>query len=178
MIKKFGISAVWHFTDHSNLESINENGLLSFVEARNRGINIPIRGGNELSQYLDSTRGLDRFGRGLDRFVHLAFIADHPMLYKARQSGRIQNPIWIKIDSSVILSESVRFCPVVSNSADAYILDAQQVKQALAIDFWALFGNWPRGDRDMLARRDKARKSEILVPNLIPIGKILDIQNG
>jgi len=169
ILEKYRCDSVWHFTDRANLESIREHGLLSFAEARKRRVNISIRGGNELSQNLDSRYGLDRF-------VHLTFIPNHPMLYRACESGRIQNPLWIKIDSSVILSKDTQFCAGVSISNDAPILDAKQAKTA--IDFEVLFANRPWENSALKPKWDEVRKSEILVPNFIPIDKILGIQNG
>lgn len=170
MIKKFGISAVWHFTDRSNLDSIREHGLLSFAETQKRGIAIPEPGGNDQSHTQDEKKGLDIY-------VHLAFIKDHPMLYTAQvHENRILNPVWLKIDSSAILGDEVRFCAAVANKSGASILTAEEAKKK--IDFVSLFTytNWK--DPEIREQRHEAVKSEILVPNFIPTEKILGIQNG
>jgi len=61
----------------------------------------------------------------LDDFVHLAFLDDHPMLYVAKKQGRVTDPIWLKIQSSILLDEGVRFCAGVSNRAGAVIIEAE-----------------------------------------------------
>ncbi len=102
-IQKYNIDEVWHFTDESNLDVIKKhNGLFSFAELKNRGIKPPRMGGNDVSRNADMLNNVDRY-------VHLAFCDDHPMLYWAKQDQRIPNPVWLKIDSSVLLGSGVLF---------------------------------------------------------------------
>lgn len=161
--------AIWHFTDGSNLETIKQYGLLALAEAGRRGIEIPAPGGNDLSQELDKRKGLDKY-------IHLAFVDDHPMLYRAEQERRITAPIWFKIKSSIILEEGVRFCSDVCNKTGVSILTAEQAKAQ--IDFEVLFTYMDGTDPEIQARRRAAIKSEILVPDCIPIEQILSVKNG
>ena len=92
IIKKFGIDSVWHFTDGANFASIQKHGgLLSYAELVRRGVVIPAAGGNDWSHEADAWAGVDEY-------VHLAFISNHPMLYLAKRDGRITQPYWLKID--------------------------------------------------------------------------------
>ena len=166
IIKKYGISQIWHFTDRSNLDSIQEHGLLSFAEAAKRGIEIPCPGGNDLSH------GLDKL-KGLHEYVHLTFVDDHPMLYRAQQKeNRILEPVWIGIDPSIMLGDDVRFCVGVANKANASILDASEAKTQ--IDFEVLFTRMDWKNPDIKARRMEAKKAQILIPQSIPAAKILE----
>lgn len=170
IVKKYNIEAIWHFTDKLNLDSIVEhNGLLSLSEIENRRTEIPVSGGNEWSHDADKRKGLHNY-------VHLAFVDDHPMLYVAKNERRINNPIWLKIDPSILYEEGIRFCAEVSNKSGAIILDAMQAKDI--IDFDVLFTYMKWQDPTINARRQSAIKSEILVPNYVPINKILGYKNG
>lgn len=170
ILAKYGFDGVWHFTDKSNLELIQEHkGLLSLAEAERRGIQIPVPGGNEWSHDADKMKGVHEF-------VHLAFVDDHPMLFRATQEGRIPNPIWLKIKSTILLGAGVRFCADVSNKAGVQILAAEEAKEQ--IDFDVLFTYMDWRDPEIQARRKAAIKSEILVPDFIPIDQILGFKNG
>ncbi len=170
VLAKYKFDAVWHFTDRSNLKSIEEHeGLLSLEELERRGLEIPAPGGNQWSHDADRMKGVDGY-------VRLAFIDDHPMLYRAEQEGRIPDPIWLRIDSSILLVEGVRFCCEVSNKSDAAILDAEEAKEQIDFDVLFTYMDWQ--DPEIQARRQAAIKSEVLVPRCVPIEKILGYKNG
>ncbi|SMF95087.1 protein of unknown function [Methylomagnum ishizawai] len=170
ILEKYKIDGVWHFTDRSNLELIKQQqGLLSLGELERRGVDIPAPGGNDWSHNADKHKGMHKY-------VHLAFVDNHPMLYTAKQDGRIKNPIWLKIDSSILLENGILFCSAVSNKAGVPILNL--VQALTEIDFEVLFTHMDWKDPDIKKRRQAAEKSEILVPNIVPIEKILGIKNG
>jgi len=167
LIQKYNIDCVWHFTDKSNLDSIREHGgLLSLEELERRGISIPAPGGNDLSHELDSHNGVDSF-------VHLCFCKSHPMLHIAKEDGRISDPEWLKIDKSIILHPEVRFTADVSNKSGIPVLDHEAAKRE--IDFEVIYKRTNWSDPDTQKRRQKGEKSEILVPNIVPIDMILNI---
>ena len=99
------------------------------------------------------------------------------MQFLAVQEGRIKDPIWLKIDVSVMLASDVKFTTKVSNDSEAIILNHS--KAAKEIDFKILFTytEW-RGSIEVHNKRKAAEKSEILVPGIVPIDKILDFRNG
>lgn len=170
VLKKYKFDVVWHFTDRSNLELIvQQEGLFSLAQIERRRIIIPNPGGNEWSHNADKMQGVHDY-------VHLAFVDDYPMLFWAKQDGRIPDPIWLKIDSSIILEKEVRFCTEVSNKSGAAILDPKEA--AKRIDFEVLFTYMNWRDPEIQARRQTAIKSEILVPGFVPIEKILGYKNG
>ncbi len=170
VLDKYRFDGVWHFTDRSNLDLIVEQqGLLSLAELERKGIAIPTPGGNEWSQDADKMKGVHEY-------VHLAFVDDHPMLFRAKQDGRIPDPIWLKIDSSIILEKEVRFCSEVSNKSGAAILDHKEAAEKIDFEVLFTYMNWR--DPEIQARRQAAIKSEILVPGFVPIEKILGYKNG
>lgn len=171
IIKKYNISGIWHFTDKLNLDSIQEHGLLSRKTLNDKGIKIPVPGGNDWSQDAD-----DR--KGLDAYVHLCFLRNHPMQFLAVQEKRIQNPIWLKVNASVMLAPEVKFTSEVSNKSGVRLLNHNEAVSE--IDFEILlppFVDW-RGKPDIHDRRNAAEKSEILIPDIVDIDEILEVQNG
>ena len=164
IIKKYKIDGIWHFTDKANLELIKEHGLLSRKTLNDRDIKIPVLGGNRWSQEADEHRGLDAY-------VHLCFLNNHPMQFLAIQEGRIQDPIWLKIDVGVMLAAEVKFTSEVSNKSGVRLLNhSEAVKE---IDFEVLFTYTDWKEPENHERRKAAEKSEILVPDIIPIERIL-----
>jgi len=67
LLIKSGIKDLWHFTDMSNLYSIQKNSLLSLEKIASNKINVTCFGADELSHSLDRASGLDKY-------VHLAFL--------------------------------------------------------------------------------------------------------
>ncbi|MDY0331528.1 MAG: DarT ssDNA thymidine ADP-ribosyltransferase family protein [Thiomonas sp.] len=170
ILKHYRIDAVWHFTDRANLESIQKHhGLLSLAELQRRGVEISVPGGNEWSHDADAIKGVHEY-------VHLAFIDDHPMLFRAKEASRIPNPVWIKIDASILLEDGVRFTVDVSNKSGVQILTPEAAREL--IDFEVLFTRMDWKDPDVKARRIVAVKSEILIPTIVPINKIIGVKNG
>lgn len=170
IIKKYKFDGVWHFTDKSNLDLIIKNqGLHSLGSLKRKGIAIPAPGGNQWSHDADELKGVQDY-------VHLAFLDDHPMLYTAKLDGRIKEPIWLKIDASILLSPEVRFTSDVSNKTGVQILTPDEALQSIDFDVLFTYMDWK--DPDVQARRRLALKSEILIPEYVPLDKILGKKNG
>jgi hypothetical protein len=170
ILEKYKFDGIWHFTDKSNIEPIvQNNGLHSLGELQRKGIAIPAPGGNQWSHDADALKGVQEY-------VHLAFLDDHPMLYAAKQDGRIKEPVWLKINSAILLGSGVKFTKEVSNKADVQLLTPEEAAQQ--IDFEVLFTYMDWKDPEIQARRRLALKSEILIPRHIPLNMILGKKNG
>ncbi|WP_263770058.1 DUF4433 domain-containing protein [Propionivibrio soli] len=170
ILERYKFDGVWHFTDRSNLDLIRQHGgLFSWGELQRRGIVVPKPGGNQWSHDADVTSDVYDF-------VHLAFVDDHPMQYCAKKDGRLPDPIWIKIDPSIILVDGVRFSIDVSNKAGVCTLVADKAKEL--IDFEVLFTHTDWRDPQIKVRRKAALKSEILVPRVVPMDKLLGFKDG
>jgi hypothetical protein len=169
-LKQYSVKHLWHFTDKSNFEFIEENdGLLSLKKITEENISIPVFGGNQWSH--DADRQKD-----LDKFVHLAFLDDHPMFYRAKQEERIKEPVWLQIDISIVQLSGVMYSTDVSNKSGVLILDGNQAINE--IDFEVLFTYMDWRDPEIQIRRQTAIKSEILIPNIVPLEKIIGWKNG
>lgn len=170
LLSKYRIDGIWHFTDSTNVDRIIEQqGLLSWAELQRRGIKIPTTGGNQWSHDADKIKGVDEF-------VHLAFLDDHPMLFHAKKDQRIINPVWLKISIDVLDMDGVRYTSDVSNKAGVPLLTPDEAKQQLDLDVLFTYMDWK--DPEVKQRRNLALKSEVLIPDFIPINLILGKKNG
>lgn len=162
-LSQYGIKSVYHFTDKANLPTIQRYGIQSLKNIFN--LNIPVQhfGAEELSHMLDERRGLDKY-------VHLSFVQDHPMYHVAKARGNIIDPIWIELDISVLLEQKTLFCDKVANKTNSHLFDVNGVMKF--IDFDSLVYS-----KDFNTKKE-ARKAEILVHDFIGADKIKGIHYG
>jgi hypothetical protein len=147
ILTRYRIDAVWHFTDRSNLALIQEHqGLLSLAESRRRGIKVPAPGGNDWSHDADEIKGVHEY-------VHLAFLDDHPMLYVAKKESRITDPVWLKIDASILFSwkmEPVLLTTYQTNQAyNFFTLRSPEILLSLKFCLRARIGRIQRSRQDV-----------------------------
>lgn len=163
-LRHWRIGCFYHFTDMRNIDSIRTaGGLHSLAELARRNIQIPAPGGNDWSHEADEFFGLDEY-------VHLCLIAEHPMEYIAKKDGRITYSRFLEIDADVLRNHDVRFSPGVSNKSDVPILTLEQAIGEM--DFEVLFTRTNWRDPVIKERRKAATKYELLIPRSVPIAKI------
>ncbi|WP_438455818.1 DarT ssDNA thymidine ADP-ribosyltransferase family protein [Vreelandella venusta] len=163
-VTKFKIGSFYHFTDVSNVEMIKaQGGLLSLAELNRRGIKDFKPGGNQWSHEADQRVGVDNY-------VHLSFVSQHPMEYVARRDERINETAWIKINPAIVYEHGVLFVNDVSNKAGVTPFGFVEVEDK--IDLEVLYGGLNWRVQEIMDRRKIALKSEILIPNFIPLDKI------
>ena len=162
-LREYGIRSVYHFTDKANLPTIEKYGIQSLKNVFK--LNIPVQhfGAEELSHMLDERRGLDKY-------VHLAFVQDHPMYYVAKSRGNIIDPIWIELDISVLFDQKTLFCDKVANQTNSYLFDVNGVMKYIYFDSLVY-------SKDFNTKKE-ARKAEILVHDFIGTDKIKGIHYG
>ena len=168
-LSHYGIKSIWHFTDLSNYESIKKNGVLSLRNIINQKIDVSCFGANSLSHNLDMQKGLDKF-------VHLSFIKEHPMQYIKTRDGEIPNPIWLEIDASVLFKENAIFSNEVANKHGAKIYDIDDLKKYMDLD--VLWGRTNWRDPEIQQRRKAAKYGEIMIENKIRLEDIIGVSNG
>jgi len=168
-LKYYGISSIWHFTDLSNLESIEENGVLSLRNLIKKKIDVSCYGADNLSHNLDRRYGLDKY-------VHLSFIKEHPMQYVKTRDGDIPNPIWLEIDASILFNSDSMFSDQVANKTDAKIYDIEELAEHIDLD--VLWGRTDWKDSKIQQRRRSAKYGEIMIKDEICIRDILGVSNG
>jgi hypothetical protein len=157
---------LWHFTDKSNLASIQRYGLLSLNIIEKYDINVSCYGADTLSHNLDRVKGLDRY-------VHLSFLNEHPMHYRKKMSGEIPNPIWLAIDIAVLFQNNTLFTTDIANKTGVYPHTIDQLQQKA--DLEVLWGETDWKDETIKERRKVAKKGELLVPNIIEPKYILKV---
>jgi hypothetical protein len=161
------IKALYHFTDLRNLLSIRERGgLFSWRKLVEMGVAVAAPGGNDWSRDADNYKGVDAY-------VHLCLRSNHPMEYRAREEGRIEQSVFLEIDPAVTEIEGVSFTEDVSNKRGVELFPIENA--ADLIDFEVLGPNMNYKDQGMLERLRQAEKCEILVPDFIPIRLIRNL---
>jgi ssDNA thymidine ADP-ribosyltransferase, DarT len=103
------IPALYHFTDTRNLAQIRAFGaILSVEKLKEKGVKEFYPGGNDISLEADAKAGMDKY-------VHLCFLPNHPMEFLAREAGRIVKSIFLDIDPAILYEPNVMFSNGVSN---------------------------------------------------------------
>lgn len=148
----------YHFTDTRNLPLIRESGLLSMRFQREQQRVAIAPGGNDWSQDADRRSGMDGY-------VHLCFFNDHPMEWIARQQGRIEQSVFLKISPQVLRSPGTMIVDTVSNRADADPKPAESMISKLDLKVIYTRTDWK--DPVVQERLRTAKKYEILIPNQI-----------
>jgi hypothetical protein len=167
-LKNYGITSIYHFTDEANLKTIEKFGLQSLKNILDKNIPVKHFGAEELSHILDERSGLDKY-------VHLSFIKDHPMYHEAKRRGNLINPVWIELDSSILYENTTLFCDKVANKNGAEIFDIDEILEK--IDFDILTDNRFISGEEWKIRKE-IRKAEIMAINLISTNKIKGITYG
>jgi len=167
-LENFGITSIYHFTDEANLKTIEKYGLQSLKNILTQSIPVKHFGAEELSHSLD-------IRRGLDEYVHLSFITDHPMYHVAKSRGNIINPIWIEINASILYDDSTYFCDKVANQNGSNIFKIDDLLNN--IDFEILLNNRHLSS-DEWQKRKNVRKAEIMALNSISLDSIKGISYG
>lgn len=150
---------LYHFTDESNLSSIDRLGLASKSIMRAEGWWPQTTGGNQLSHDLD-----DHYG--ISPYVSLCCTRNHPMKYLANQDGRLPNPRYLAIKPDILRLPGVRVAFGVANASDTQILD---LNAAIAqIDIEVLYSRTDWSDGAVQTRLKAAEKMEVLIPDRVP----------
>ncbi len=166
------VPRLFHFCDSRNIPLIREHGgIYSREQCQQRGIAIPVPGGDDASQRSDDARGTHKH-------VHLSFTSGHPMAHVAVRSGRIREVVHINIKPDVLRKPGVLFVPGMANTRDINFYSIEEACSRDMIDFEALYSWLPWRDPAVQARRQQVEKYEILVPDFIPIESIFYLPNG
>jgi len=167
VLKENRITKLYHFTDRENLESIiKHGGLYSWADCEEKGIKIPKPGGGDLSRSLDMRDGLQHY-------VRLAYVEDHPMKFEAMKDGRISNPVVLEIDLELALWKDTLYADRNMTKNGANVGDTLDDLKAVH------FGLFTRMQRyfDMSDEAKMYYKAEVLVKNFIPLKYITNISN-
>lgn len=166
ILRRHGITKLYHFTDRDNLASIISNGgLFSWADCEQRGIDIAKPGGSDLSRSLDSNANLQHF-------VRLSFTTEHPMMYVAMNDGRITNPVILEIDPAVVGWQSTLYADRNATRSGASI--GGSIDDLKAIHFDSVKA---RKHFDLDDDEQPFFQAEVLVHEHIPLQYITNISN-
>lgn len=164
LIKNYGIRCFYHFTDKVNVESIKRNGGLLSLDAMDRkGIKSLKPGGNKWSHDADRSKGLHRY-------IHLAFVENHPMKYVAEQEGRIGPTVVLQVNPAILALPGTFITSDVSNKSGIQRYPANEAAKYIDFDVLYTWTDWK--DSEIMERRRKVERSEILVPDFISLENI------
>ena len=163
-LKSKGINKLYHFTDRSNINSIIENrGLYSWKACDRYGININRPGGSETSRTLDSNRGLGNY-------VRLCFTKNHPMMYVAKNDGRISDPVILEIDLSVVEISGTKFSDRNATRNGAIIRDGYDGAQNIHFSTVRQSNHF-----DLSSDEKEFYQAEVLIFEKVPLSYITNI---
>lgn len=154
----------YHFTDRRNLPQIREHGILSMAKLKAAAIKIPAPGGNQWSFDADEASGMDKY-------VHLCFTTNHPMVFHAVNDGRIKELIYLRIKPEVIRLPGVMVTRDVSNQKGVI---PEPVQAIADMDHEVIYKRTNWKIPEVLARLKAAERYEILVPNQVPIELVIN----
>ena len=165
VIQNNGITKLYHFTDKENLESIRSHGgLYSWHYCKENNIIISKPGGSPTSWILDERKGLQNF-------VRVSFVKDHPMLFVAQNDGRITNPIVLEINQELIYNETTRY--TTQNAAKNGVSASATFEEFNSVKFPILKKRY----FDLSAEEKPFYQAEILILEKIPLDCILNLNN-
>lgn len=156
-------NSFYHFTDTRNLPLVRTSGLVSMRDQRQQQRVAIAPGGNDWSLEADRRSGMDAY-------VHLCFFNDHPMEWLARQQGRIETSVFLKIAPEVLKIPGTLIVDTVSNRADANPRQAEEMISKLDLKVIYTRTDWK--DPAVQERLRTAKKYEILVPGNVPLKHI------
>jgi len=163
VLQEYGVTTFYHFTDRANIASIKKNGgLFSWQYCDRNGISIPVAGGDTLSRKLD-------IGQGLQDFVRLSFISDHPMMHVALRDRRIFQSAVLKISLEVAYLENTKFSNM--NAAD----NRHQNDTSVSFLKNLRFDLFKQSYFNLEGTDKKYFQSEVMVKTWIPIEYITNI---
>lgn len=164
------VTVLYHFTDRANISSIKKNqGLYSWYFCDNNSIQILKPGGSPQSRQNDTTNGKKDF-------VRLAFNKEHPMLYIAQKEHRVTDPIWLEVDTEVVLWESTEFADKNAAAFRSYCPNIGKDLQYLKNIRFDILKKAKIFKHYNLAEEEKPfNQAEVLVKTWIPIKYITNI---
>lgn len=159
------ITKLYHFTDRANIQSIKENGgLCSWGYCRENNIIIPRQGGSETSMVLDQRKGLENY-------VRVSFVKDHPMMFIAQQDGRIDDPVILEISTDIIFLPETKYAE--QNAARNSVNANSSFDKFNSI----IFPIFKKRYFNLSDEEKSFYQAEVLVLGKIPSSLILNINN-
>ena len=166
ILEQQGIRKLYHFTDCDNLASIiRHGGLYSWADCDDKGISISKPGGSQTSRDLDARDGLEHY-------VRVSFVMQHPMMYVAMNDGRISNPVILEIDPEVVYWQGSRYADRNATKNGARV--GEGLDHFKNIHFDAIKA---QKHFDLPEEEQPFYQAEVLVRNHIPLDYIKNIGN-
>lgn len=158
------IFTLYHFTDKANIPLILKyGGLYSFKILQLKNIKIPKPNSTCESRQIDKQNGLDNY-------VRLSFTADNPMSHVAKKSGRIENPVVLKIDRILLYKKDTMFSNINAKSTENINVSFDAFQKINFLVF-------KRKYLDLEDYNKKFYMAEVLIKQKIPLRFITNISD-
>jgi hypothetical protein len=151
-LRQNGIKKLYHFTDASNIPSIDQHGLMSAANLLESSITSKMNS-DDLSRSLDASANLQNF-------VRLSFCSDNPMMYVAYDEGRISQPIRLEIKLEAVSRPGVQF-----TDSNATRIDARHSTNPSIVRFDVVKA---KTAFDVAPDLRRFYQAEVLVPSPLP----------
>lgn len=166
------ITRLYHFTDVRNLPMIKQlNGIWATRKLR-MGQCTFHPGGNQWSLDQD-------VNSGMDHYVHLCWDKNHHMEKNILERDKEIKLFYLEIDRLILYEPGVLFTPGVANAKGMNKHTIKEAVESGMIDYDAI--NRKIGslrDASNQARRQKAERTEVLVPEFVAMKWIRNFPNG
>jgi len=158
------VRKLYHFTDRSNIAMIKKmGGLYSWDYLERKGVNIPKPGGDQLSRMLDQRYGLHNY-------VRTSFCSNHPMMYVAKNQGRIDDPIVLEIDPAIVTLKSTLFSDMNATKTGHHKGNSLSDLKKVKFDVCTQRNHFNLSDEDK-----PYYQAEVMVLEFIPVKYIMNL---
>ena len=151
-LRENGITKLFHFTDASNIPSIEKHGLMSGASLIEKSIESKMNS-DEVSRSMDSEADPEDYDR-------LSFGRNNSMMYQAVAEKRISKPVMLEIKLEVVSRPGVRF-----SDCNATRVDARHSSSPNIVHFDVVRA---KRQGDVAKTLKRFYQAEVLVPSPIP----------
>ena len=164
LLERNNITTIYHYTDRSNIKSIIEfNGLFSWIYLE-ESENIPLPMHSRATEDYPNA-----FNLGVENFINLSFVKDHPGMHIAVREKRINDPVILNISLEVCYWENTKFTTM--NYADR----KSMIGNGIHILENCRFDLFNRNYLNLIEDERKFYQAEVLVKTWIPLEYISNI---
>jgi len=169
LVSRLRIDRLYHFTALANTGQIYQHkGMYSRCRHAEVGIQCQHFVSDDKSRWHDSRIGLDKY-------IHLSFVRDHPMLHVSRKRNSHVKMMLLHINPKVLLLDGVMFTEVMANS-----MYSSPYPVSVLSDHLPLKDRLPDTDvhgTSWTIEQFVDWKAQLLVPDFIPINQILRFED-
>jgi hypothetical protein len=169
LVSRLRIDRLYHFAALANTGQIYQHkGMYSRCRHAEVGIQCQHFVSDDKSRANDSRNGLDKY-------IHLSFVRDHPMLHVSRKRNSHFRMLLLHINPKVLLLEGVMFTEAMANSMFSSLYPVLALSDHLPLKDRLPDTDVPGGSWTLEQFVDW--KAQLLVPDFIPLNLVLRFED-